>query len=122
MVDDHGLAVSGKGGSCGINCPTQGGHANLYRWLIDVPILGRLHPSEGVKLDMQMLLLQILTQIFGEGTFSRATRTIQNNDASCGAQRLHKSLVFSLTAKQITARVHKYTDEEICRRLNKDAS
>ncbi len=68
---------------------------------------------------MQMLLLQILTQVFGEGTFSRDTRTIQNNDASCGAQRLHKSLVYSASAKEIPARVHQYTDEEICRRLNK---
>lgn len=122
MVDDHGLAVPGKGSNCGINCPTQGCHANLYRWLLDVPIFSRFHPSKGVKLDMQMMLLQIFTQIFGEGTFSRATGAIQNNDASFGAKRLHKSLVYSVTVKEIPAHVHKYTDEEILKRLNEAPS
>ena len=52
MIDDHGLAVSGKGGGGGINCPTQGCYANLRQLLFYVPIVGRLHPSEYIKLDI----------------------------------------------------------------------
>ncbi|QFS41875.1 hypothetical protein BURCE16_34175 [Burkholderia cepacia] len=60
MINDHGLTVSGKSGGRGIDRPTQGCHANLYQRFLDVPIVGRLHAPEYIKLNVQRMLVQVL--------------------------------------------------------------
>lgn len=87
MIDDHGLTVSGKSGGRGIDRPTQGCHANLYQRLLDVPIVGRLHAPEYIKLNVQRVLVQVLAQISGQCAFARAARTVEYDDAPRGAQR-----------------------------------
>ncbi|MCQ4438586.1 hypothetical protein NO135_26615, partial [Clostridioides difficile] len=63
MIDYHPLAMPGKGGRGGIDRSTQSRPTNLHQRLLDRPIVGRLHVSKDIQLDVQMAFVEVFAQI-----------------------------------------------------------
>jgi hypothetical protein len=88
MIDYHCLAMPGKGGRGGIDCPTQRGHTNPRQRLLDRPIVGWLHVSKSIQLDVQMMFVEVFAQIPGQRAFAAAARTVEDDDGPMSELRI----------------------------------